>query len=483
MAEILGCKKGSFPFKYLGLQVGANMNQIKNWDPVVNTFKKRLSLWKANTLSFGGRVTLVRSVLNAIPTYFFSLFKAPIGVINHLEKLRRDFLWGATPEKDKMKWVAWKNVMTPKDYGGMGFGSLKEANMAMMAKWWWRFKVDRRGLWRRVIWSLHSNARAWNYIPAKMTMPGPWKQLAKVYIDTEGLGVDIVPLFRGKPGLDSQITFWKEAWLFDMPLSRKFPNLYELETQKNVIVGKRVQTVDNVNTVSFGWNRNPAGQVEESELNELVDAIGHFSFGSGLDTWSWALERSGEFSVKSLRNRLQQASFTHLGLDFEWNSWCPLKVNFMIWRLIQDRLPTRVALQRRNIQLPSSRCCLCNEHDETALHFFGACSVASQIWDFVSKWCKIKPIFIFELKDFGNIHKQNRGSKLWKKGLQLVVQTAIWCLWRSRNAVVFNQKRYSVAGIIEEIKILGFLWMRSRTKARNLKWEDWVSFDLSCLGV
>ncbi|XP_022013940.1 uncharacterized protein LOC110913416 [Helianthus annuus] len=87
MANMTGCVRGSFPFKYLGLQVGANMNLIKNWDLVVETFQKRLALWKAKTISFGGRITLVNFVLNALPTYYFSLFKAPLGVIKKLEKI------------------------------------------------------------------------------------------------------------------------------------------------------------------------------------------------------------------------------------------------------------------------------------------------------------------------------------------------------------------------------------------------------------
>ncbi|KAJ0572302.1 hypothetical protein HanLR1_Chr06g0199401 [Helianthus annuus] len=118
MANSLGCRVGSFPFKHLGLQVGANMNLVKNWQPVVEIFKKRLAIWKAKTLSFGGKLTLIKSVLNALPTYYFSLYRAPECVINQLERLRREFLWGITPERGKMSLVAWDNVMTPKDLGG-----------------------------------------------------------------------------------------------------------------------------------------------------------------------------------------------------------------------------------------------------------------------------------------------------------------------------------------------------------------------------
>lgn len=42
-ASILGCEAGSFPFKYLGVPVGANMNLIKNWKPIINKFHSKLS--------------------------------------------------------------------------------------------------------------------------------------------------------------------------------------------------------------------------------------------------------------------------------------------------------------------------------------------------------------------------------------------------------------------------------------------------------
>ncbi|XP_022004091.1 uncharacterized protein LOC110901585 [Helianthus annuus] len=71
MAEVVGCRAAALPFKYLGLTIGANMNLISNWRPVFDIFEKRLALWKASFLYIGGRVTLIRSVLESLPTYFF----------------------------------------------------------------------------------------------------------------------------------------------------------------------------------------------------------------------------------------------------------------------------------------------------------------------------------------------------------------------------------------------------------------------------
>lgn len=102
MAQVIGCQKSSFPFTYLGVPVGANMGLKKNWRPIVEKFQSKLSSWKAKSLSFGGRLTLIKSVLGSLPTYYLSLFKAPLGVLDTLEKIRRNFLWAGGVDKNKI---------------------------------------------------------------------------------------------------------------------------------------------------------------------------------------------------------------------------------------------------------------------------------------------------------------------------------------------------------------------------------------------
>ncbi|GJZ19751.1 ribonuclease H-like domain-containing protein [Tanacetum coccineum] len=64
MASWMGCGVGEFPFTYLGLPIGENMRRVNAWNTVVEKFKKRLANWRAKTMSFGGRLTLVKSVLD-----------------------------------------------------------------------------------------------------------------------------------------------------------------------------------------------------------------------------------------------------------------------------------------------------------------------------------------------------------------------------------------------------------------------------------
>ncbi|GKF23313.1 hypothetical protein Tco_0075635 [Tanacetum coccineum] len=76
-ASKTGCASLKPPFSYLGSKVGGLMSRIQSWDEIMNTLAARLSKWKMKTLSIGGRLTLLKSVLGSMPIYHLSLFKAP----------------------------------------------------------------------------------------------------------------------------------------------------------------------------------------------------------------------------------------------------------------------------------------------------------------------------------------------------------------------------------------------------------------------
>ncbi|GKE22508.1 RNA-directed DNA polymerase, eukaryota [Tanacetum coccineum] len=90
-AKSLGCSIMKTPFKYLGIPVGGNMSLIKAWDESIVKLKRRLSKWKLKTLSIGGRLTLLKSVLGSTPIYNMSLFKVPKSMLHSMESLRRNF--------------------------------------------------------------------------------------------------------------------------------------------------------------------------------------------------------------------------------------------------------------------------------------------------------------------------------------------------------------------------------------------------------
>ena len=75
LLNVLGCKQGTLPMKYLGLPLGAKFKLcLIIWNPILEKIGQRLARWKRLYLSKGGRVTLIKSTLSNLPTYFLSLF-------------------------------------------------------------------------------------------------------------------------------------------------------------------------------------------------------------------------------------------------------------------------------------------------------------------------------------------------------------------------------------------------------------------------
>ena len=151
VASMLGCKVRKLPTSYLGLPLGAPYKSTRVWDVVEERFRKRLSLWKRQYLSKGGRLTLLKSTLSSLPTYFLSLFVIPKKVCARLEKIQRDFLWGGGALENKPHLVSWKAICATKKEGGLGIRSLSIFNKALLGKWLWRFANENESLWKQII--------------------------------------------------------------------------------------------------------------------------------------------------------------------------------------------------------------------------------------------------------------------------------------------------------------------------------------------
>ncbi|GJV24132.1 hypothetical protein Tco_1376827 [Tanacetum coccineum] len=76
----MGCCTLKTPFSYLGIKVGGMMTRITSWDEIVAKLHSRLSKWKLKTLSIGGRLTLLKSVLGSTPIYYMSNDKSSISI-------------------------------------------------------------------------------------------------------------------------------------------------------------------------------------------------------------------------------------------------------------------------------------------------------------------------------------------------------------------------------------------------------------------
>jgi hypothetical protein len=92
LAQLLGCQVASLPMTYLDLPLGASYKVVSIWNGIIEKMEQRLAGWKRMYLSKGGRLTLLKSTLSNLPSYYLPLFPIPVGMANRLDKLQRDFL-------------------------------------------------------------------------------------------------------------------------------------------------------------------------------------------------------------------------------------------------------------------------------------------------------------------------------------------------------------------------------------------------------
>jgi len=47
--------------------------------------------------------------------------------------------------------VAWHKVCESKDKGGLGVIDIRKFNLALLGKWIWRLKSEKRSLWKNIL--------------------------------------------------------------------------------------------------------------------------------------------------------------------------------------------------------------------------------------------------------------------------------------------------------------------------------------------
>ena len=82
--RILGFSRGDFPSKYLGIPLGIGRPKTEEWQELLDRLKQRLSSWVLHTLNFPSRLILVKSILQAMPTYLFSILTTPKVILKQI---------------------------------------------------------------------------------------------------------------------------------------------------------------------------------------------------------------------------------------------------------------------------------------------------------------------------------------------------------------------------------------------------------------
>nr|GEU35318.1 RNA-directed DNA polymerase, eukaryota [Tanacetum cinerariifolium] len=165
--------------------------------------------------------------------------------------------------------------------------------------------------------------------------------------------------------------------------------------------------------------------------------------------------------VKSGRLKLREI-FRYLlpkgDVQTRWVKVVPIKIIVFAWRARLDKLPTRLNLSLRGVEISSIMCPLCNSSVESASHLFFTCHVARLIWKKVLKWWDLDENMIDSYDDWLLLLKNIRLPKRLKDLFEDVCYVKWWLIWRIRNQVLFGDKHPPRDTLFDDLVNISFQW-------------------------
>jgi len=119
-----------------------------------------------------------KEVINALPLFYLSFFKAPNTICKLIRKIQIQFLWSWGHNDRKIAWVAWDKVCSPIKAGGLGVRDIHKFNVALFRKW--RFGVGKEGVWKDILESRYGNWKDMKIVGRNRKQSNWWKDLCKI---------------------------------------------------------------------------------------------------------------------------------------------------------------------------------------------------------------------------------------------------------------------------------------------------------------
>jgi hypothetical protein len=207
LVEMSGVKEAHNLGTYLGVPALSKAPRRSDFQYLVEKVKVKLAGWKAQQLSLAGRITLAKSVIQAIPIYPMLSMKVPIGCLNEIQKIQRPFIWGDSDNKRHTHMVGWNIMTLSKQSGGMGFKNLQMMNEACLLKMNWALVKGESGLWGQVLLGKYGRGREVKEgLVAHQADSNLWKTLVKLWPKLQEHVYWAV-------GNGSSINVWNDRWI------------------------------------------------------------------------------------------------------------------------------------------------------------------------------------------------------------------------------------------------------------------------------
>ncbi|KAG5570617.1 hypothetical protein H5410_060383 [Solanum commersonii] len=310
LRKLVGIRQGEFPIKYLGCLVYYGRKKNIFFEDCIRKISGRICSWQNKFLSYGGKMILIRHVLQSIPIYLLSVMCPPKGVVKRLHQVFAKFFWGNSEVERRKHWVAWESLCYPLEEGGLGFRSLTDINRALMAKLWWKFRTSIGTLWgmymgNKYCKKLHpifANSNSGSHV---------WKGMVNTREDLEPF-----IWWQLKAGNSS---FWYDNWT-------RLGALYYTEGEDAQEEDVEVRRFIN----DGAWKEADLADCLSEDINAhiLTDIKPETSSLNDKAWWTW--NTSGDFTVQSAYHLLRNKKDFFPWYDQIWKNKLPHKIAFLL---------------------------------------------------------------------------------------------------------------------------------------------------------
>jgi hypothetical protein len=137
--------------KYLGLPTAVGRITKEAFEGIPTKIRGLMNGWGEKKLSCVARENLIKSVVQAIPTYSMNCFVLASSTCQKITSATSNYWWSSGINKRGMHWRNWPDMCIPKSQGGMGLHDTKLFNLAMLGKQGWRLMTTPESFCGRVL--------------------------------------------------------------------------------------------------------------------------------------------------------------------------------------------------------------------------------------------------------------------------------------------------------------------------------------------
>ncbi|GJU83396.1 RNA-directed DNA polymerase, eukaryota [Tanacetum coccineum] len=132
-----------------------------------------------------------------------------------------------------------------------------------------------------------------------------------------------------------------------------------------------------------------------------------------------------EFSVKSVRQLIDDSILPKEKVATRWVKVMLIKINVFVWIIRLDKLPTRLNLSLKGIDILTIACPLCHASVESGSHIFFSCPMTRHLWRKLMHWWELEDI---DLASYDDWLLWLNSSRLFKR-LKEILEGVCYVKW------------------------------------------------------